>query len=520
VDPKWKPLSELAVEMVNSRPLDATGQWIGGTNDVDKQWCPHNSYYESLPVHVATLPVDGSSVTWSASCFNNMQATFTVNAGSGGVITLDARNNSQADCDDWYLFSGASWNYWLDVGTKNSNRTVTIKAWHSQDEWQDLQANGMQVMIMPCGIKGTIESAIKTVGLFIGDDIVKPNMDFLLERKVYPAPWVKFGKEQVIDAKLIKSGFYLAIAKLDGLDPLVMWGTGGRTGHSAVLVWEGDQLYVCESTDANPFGKVYWPPPYGIIRTPYLQWIKQAKEAGFLVNLLPMHSKYASQFDENRFWTWFKSVQGMPYGYHNFLYSFLDTDPNQNLPKPIDLAVLTWIITTADRLLPNSTQGVSMFALLTEGLNHRLNTQCGDIACIVRKLRATHSNLAAAVAIPEDDSWIYDGKNQSMVCSAFAARSWLHGLGSAIPAFMGTEQTPKDNYQMQMFDGNYFTKQNCPIGIASDPTGSGNYCQLIGDYAMPLNGYNTIPLYAGMNSHCPAQWPDYVRCPPNNPQCC
>jgi hypothetical protein len=41
-----------------------------------------------------------------------------------------------------------------------------------------------------------------------------------------------------------------------------MYGTGSYTGHSAVAVWEGDTLYVCESTDANPFGPVCaW--PYG-----------------------------------------------------------------------------------------------------------------------------------------------------------------------------------------------------------------------------------------------------------------
>jgi hypothetical protein len=240
-----------------------------------------------------------------------------------------------------------------------------------------------------------------------------------------------------------------------------------------------------------------------------------------MVNLLPMHQKYSQHFDEDRYWAWFRTVQGMPYGYHNFLYTFLDTaDPMKNLPKPIDTAVFTWFLTAMDRILPNSTEGVSIYSCFTEGLNQRLKTQCNDIACIVRKLRATQSNLAEAVAIPEDDAWIYDGKNKSMVCSAFAARSWLAGLGSAVPAFMGTEQTPKDNYQMALYDGTYFTKDNCPIGLSSDPTGNGNYCQLLGDYKMPLNGYNTIQLYANMNNHCPAQWPDYVRCPPNNPQCC
>lgn len=127
---------------------------------------------------------------------------------------------------------------------------------------------------------------------------------------MYPDPMVPFGKLNLLNASTVRSGDYLAIARLDGLDPMIMWvtmelgwyqrglhtfscepvpspspppspsyllpstrrfGTGGRTGHSAVAVWEGTQLYVVESTDSNPFGATYWPPPYGIIRTPYVQ---------------------------------------------------------------------------------------------------------------------------------------------------------------------------------------------------------------------------------------------------------
>lgn len=48
----------------------------------------------------------------------------------------------------------------------------------------------------------------------------------------------------------------VAAALQDGLDPLIMFGTGGVTGHSALAVWDqrDGNLYVCESTDANPLG--------------------------------------------------------------------------------------------------------------------------------------------------------------------------------------------------------------------------------------------------------------------------
>lgn len=41
--------------------------------------------------------------------------------------------------------------------------------------------------------------------------------------------------------------------------------------------------------------------------------------------------------------------------------------------------------------------------------------------------------------------------------------------------YESTEQTPKDNYQMGIWDGNYFDKTNCPIGLQTTPKGT--YCQ-------------------------------------------
>jgi hypothetical protein len=127
----------------------------------------------------------------------------------------------------------------------------------------------------------------------------------------------------------------IQVLKLDGLDPLVMWGTGGRTGHVTMAVWrdapggkrgenkradDGEaggeeeveatrELWVVESTDKSPLNSVYWPPPYGIIRTPWDQWVKQAAAAQFNAVLLPLNADMAGKFDEATFWAWFDTVQ-------------------------------------------------------------------------------------------------------------------------------------------------------------------------------------------------------------------
>lgn len=71
---------------------------------------------------------------------------------------------------------------------------------------------------------------------------------------------------------------------------------------------------------------------------------------------------------------------------------------------------------------------------------------------------------------------------------------------------------------MNIYSPTHFTAENCPMGLHTTPAGT--YCQLMGEYELYLDGYNTIPVYAGMNNKCPAQWPDYTRCPADNPKCC
>lgn len=45
----------------------------------------------------------------------------------------------------------------------------------------------------------------------------------------------------------IQSGDYLAVMRLDGLDPMIMFGTGSRSGHSVMAMRFDGELYIVES---------------------------------------------------------------------------------------------------------------------------------------------------------------------------------------------------------------------------------------------------------------------------------
>lgn len=510
--------------------LDARSNedWLAlGSND--SKWCPANSYFEVFPALAAQPSTHNPTVTWQGDgCFTSMTATATI-TGQSATVTITGTGATSLLCSDLYVVSSLYGITVAEVSALSPSKAVTL-TFGSASEATEASINGMRVFLMPCGVIGSVSSIINTVGLFTSTNettLADTNIDFLRYRGVWPNPSVPFGKQVMVDKKLIRSGSYLAIGKLDGLDPMIMFGTMGRTGHSALAVWRNDDLYVLESTDANPFGKVYWPPPYGIRLTQWDEWVTLAQAADYHVGLLQMTSTYTAAFNETAFWNWFDQVQGMPYGYHTMLFSFLDVT-NQNLPQPVVMDFLGPVFNLLDHILPNTTSDVSVFSMFTWGMNKRLGSSCDTFACILDNLVANLqsgnpiNSVGAITSIPDSDNWMF-GKNYSMVCSQFAAHGWKVGFQNQLPVWqsiIAAEQTPKDNYQMALYDGAFWNNSNCPGGVTEgDQNGVGTYCQLMGEYQLLLNGFNSVPLYAGMNNACSGQWPSFNRCPNGQTSC-
>ncbi len=57
---------------------------------------------------------------------------------------------------------------------------------HANAPQVDIHANGWKVLVLPCGIVGTIISAINTIELFVGSNLLQVNADFLVQRNVLP----------------------------------------------------------------------------------------------------------------------------------------------------------------------------------------------------------------------------------------------------------------------------------------------------------------------------------------------
>jgi len=309
-----------------------------------------------------------------------------------------------------------------------------------------------------------------------------------------------------IDKSQIKSGDFLGVIRLDGLDPMLAWAMGANTGHTTMTMWINGELYVLESTVSS----AYWP-TNGIQKTPWDQWLDQAEKADYNVVHLPLSPAVAKKFNATAAIEFFNSVEGLPYGFHNLFTGWIDTH-HHNFPGNLTAELAILLMPYGDYLLRQYLQVGETFDFLSQTINKRLNTNGLDIIDVYMEIQKRGKSIMDVVVMPEQDSWIFEDSNgvkgPSMVCDVLVMRLWKAGgiFGSLTDLIQGTEFTNWDAYSLNIFDGNYKRPQQC---VDADP--NSQFCQLLGKYRMSLPDYNTVEPYAHMREKCPTVPPKYIK---------
>ena len=290
----------------------------------------------------------------------------------------------------------------------------------------------------------------------------------------------------------------MMVMRLDGLDQIIMYGTGAYVGHNTMAMRFDGELYIVESQDAW-----YWPTP-NLQRTKWADWIKQAEDASFSVSHLPMREEVRKNFDNAKAVAFFNETAGLPYGYHNFLYGWIDT-PRDNLPPLLPNEFMPILFSIVEMVAPNVAKN-----FFTEALNFRLGTKDLDIAGVAAAAAGKGMSVQELMAEVEQDGWEYTGieprDGRSWVCSAYVAAVYKAAGLFGDMEVNATEFGPADVYGLNFFDENFKRPQAC---IDADPDLP--YCQLLGNYRMKLPHYNTVTPYAHMNEKCGRVWPEYTR---------
>lgn len=463
------------------------------------------------------LPGQSNPATWeNGRCFQ--QGAATLNADASAIL-LTLQKPKDLFCSEILLFATVK-RFFLQTYAIHGEHTVHIVGGYSPEELEDVRQNGMRIFNIHLSTIGEVKSLFDTLSVFLSPHhIVEDNLRWLKDQaNITFSP--RDPTPVFVPASEIKSGAFLGIIRFDGLDPMISFGTGSRLGHTAITLrfYNGSDdkegtLYVCESTDKNPFGKPYWPADQrGIIRNKYEDWVQLAIKAEYQVILAPLSAEAQARFDEKKAAEFFFQNEGNSYGYWNFVYGFYDV-PNQLIQQNLGEQFLSVGLPIADRLIHDN---ISM--IFTQGLNKRLqhyfnipeSQACEYLDCVIGFAEKFNKSLGELVSLVELDEWTYPGPNGpqlSMVCDVFVTRMMKEaGVFGSMP-FNAAELGPRDFYQLNIFESNWDRPVQCT------KTDDYPYCQLIGAYSVNLveDGFNTLTPYAHMAERCSTTAPNYQK---------
>ncbi|XP_043724943.1 uncharacterized protein LOC122671655 [Telopea speciosissima] len=469
-----------------------------------------HSAVDLLPFFVGSVSPNNGSIEWTGSCFHGNDARFDLTNGEngeqglgGGILYLKTSEAHSWTCMDLYVFATpyrVTWDYYFSA----REHTLEISSWEEPAELEYVRQHGISIFLMPSGMLGTFLSLLDVLPLFSNTAWGQSaNMAFLekhmgasFERR--NQPW-----KVTINPEDVHSGDFLAVSKIrgrwGGFETLEKWVTGAFAGHTAVcLKDELGNLWVGESGHENEKGEEI------IVVIPWDEWWELALKdsSNPQIALLPLHPDVRAKFNATAAWAYARSMTGKPYGYHNMIFSWIDTMAD-NYPPPLDAHLVLSLMSMWTRLQP--AYAANMW---NEALNKRLGTEGLDLHGILAETERHGMTFEELLVIPEQDDWVYsDGK--STTCVAFILEMYKEAgiFGPFSSSIQVTEFTIRDAYMLNIFENN---RTRLPSWCNGDD-GQLPFCQILGEYRMELPQYNTIEPYAKMNENCPSLPPTYER---------
>ena len=359
-----------------------------------------------LPTFAGEVNAAYPTATYAGNCFQNIDFTFAKTSDTTFDVTVNLANPKSSFCHDNIFFANTEI-FHMESFFRKGSHTLHFNM-PTVDAQADVNYNGINLFGFCDGIEKTVESFVNSLKAFVGGTSDHPNVpvfgshvppyqekaniEFLTQSMGYTMQ-PRTVQTIDIDPSLIQSGDYFAVMRLDGLDQIIMYGTGSHSGHSVEALRFDGELYIVESQDAW-----YWP-THGLQRTKWADWIKQAAEADFHVTWCPLSAEARSRFNEKAPQDFFFSTEGLPYGYHNFLYGWIDTADNNWPPLlPFNFAPIMFaMIEKFDAKL--------VYTFFTEALNFRLGVRDKNIADIAAIAASKNMSVEDVMAMVEEDGW-------------------------------------------------------------------------------------------------------------------
>lgn len=177
-----------------------------------------------------------------------------------------------------------------------------------------------------------------------------------------------------------------------------------------------------------------------------------------------MSDEARANFDEKKANDFFYDTVGLPYGYHNFLYGWVDT-ANDNWPPLLAKEFVPVMFKLIEDIQPTLA-----YNFFTEALNMRLGTQNLTISEVAEAAADQKMSVEDLMAVPEQDGWEYTGllptDGRNWVCSAYVAAMYKAAGVFGDMEIQSTEFATMDVYIMKLFDETTPLPEQC---VAADP---------------------------------------------------
>ncbi|KAL6547212.1 hypothetical protein OROMI_022933 [Orobanche minor] len=483
-----------------------------------------HSAVDLLPLYIGSLAPNNGTIKWKGACFYDNEAKIEfAGAGDrgigGGVIHLSTAAAHSWTCMDLYVFATpyrVTWDYYFSA----RDHTLKLESWEEPAELEYVKQHGISVFLMPSGMLGTFLSLVDVLPLFSNTGwgqsanlaFLEKHMGATFEKR--RQPW-----RATINPEDVHTGDFLAVSKIrgrwGGFETLEKWVTGAFAGHTSVcLKDESGNLWVGESGHENE--KVQNARPGVLINIvrfvgeeiiaviPWDEWWELAlrDNSNPQVALLPLHPQVRARFNSTAAWEYACQMAGKPYGYHNMIFSWIDTVAD-NYPPPLDAHLVISVMSMWTRMQP--AYAANMW---NEALNMRLGTEDLDLHGILAETERRGITFDQLLTIPEQDEWVYsDGKSTTCVAFILSMYKAAGVFGPISNSIQVTEFTIRDAYMLKIFENNMTRLPNwCNNDEDRLP-----FCQILGEYKMELPYYNTLEPYTSMNENCPSLPPTYER---------
>ena len=312
-------------------------------------------------------------------------------------------------CTELVLFANTEISH-IQVFFTRGTHTLHFEMSDTESQ-HDIAFNGLNAFVFCEDAVDSIESIWNTLKMFLGGIGTDPSkrvlgshvpkyMEDANIRFIHDVMGVTLEERTTkivdIDPDLIQSGDFFGVMRLDGLDQIIMYGTGAYVGHNVMAMrMEDNELYIVESQDSW-----YWPTA-GLQRTKFADWIQLAENADFHLTWHRLRDDVRERFDTEAAIQFFNETEGMSYGYANFLYGWIDT-AEDNWPPLLPIHFVPDLFSIMQRFAADTT-----YTFFTEALNRRLGVDGYNIQQIVEEGYNQGIKIDEVMGMTEQDGWRY-----------------------------------------------------------------------------------------------------------------